>query len=429
MNYNLISLAGMFCILVIAWLFSADRRRMNWRVIGWGVGLQLIFGAIIFWLPQGRSFFLLVNRGVQLLLEPAAKSAEFLFGPLATGRLPGDSPEEMSLGFILAFGALPTVVYFSALMAVLQYLGVLPLVVRSFSFVFSRLMGISGAESLCAASNIFAGVESATTVRSYLARMTRSELCTVLTAGMATIAGSMLGLYCMILGRSLPQIAGHLVSASILSAPAALMLSKILLPESEVPETLGRSAVAESSAKGGLFAAVVEGADTGLKLIFGISALLLAMLGLVHLVNLLLSMIHAGLSLEAGFGWVFRGFAYLMGVPGEDAALVGTILGERPVQTEVGSYFHLAAAIEQGLLKHPRSAIITAYALCGFAHFASVAIFVGGISAIVPERRHDLTAVAWRAFVGATLACFITACVAGIFFTESMNSTVLLGGR
>ncbi|MHC4885661.1 MAG: NupC/NupG family nucleoside CNT transporter [Planctomycetota bacterium] len=420
MKYNLISGVGMICILGIAWVLSADRRRMNWRVIGWGVGLQLLFGALIFRLPQGRALFLKVNSGVNALLRPAKESAAFVFGSLAK--------DEGPAGFILAFNALPTIIYVSALMAVLYYLGILPLLIRAFSFVFTKLMRLSGAETLCAAANIFAGVESATTVKGYLSTMTRSELCTVLTTGMATIAGSVLGLYCFALGGVLPQIAGHLVSASILSAPAALMLSKILLPELETPQTLGQVVAPERSEDESLFGAVVEGANTGLKLVFGVVALLLAMLGLVYLINLLLGLVHSGASLEAAFGFVFRGFAYLMGVPGEDTKLVGTILGERPIKTEVGSYFHLAAAIKDGLLKHPRSAIITAYALCGFAHFASVAIFVGGIAAIVPERKKDLTSVAWRAFIAATLACFITACVAGLFFTDAMASTVLLGG-
>lgn len=425
---NLVSLAGIFIFLAVAWLCSSDRRRVNGRLLVVGLGLQFLFGALLFLTPWGRDVFLGVNAAVNAVLAPAGKGAEFVFGPLATGKLVTDTePGQASLGFILAFQSLPTIIYFSALMAILQHFGVLQLLVKAFAFVFTRLMRLSGAESLCAASNIFVGVESATTVKGHLARMTRSELCTVLTAGMATIAGSVLGLYTSILGEALPEIAGHLVSASLLSAPAALVMSKLVLPEGETPETLGLSVAPHYEREPSFFAAVIAGAQTGLQLILGVVTLLIAVLGLVALANGLLGALQEGWSLESGLGWCFRWCAYAMGVPGEDAALVGEILGERPIQTEVASYFHLKAALAEGLIQHPRSAVILAYALCGFAHLPSVAIFVGGVAAIVPERRADLAAVAWRALLAATLACFLTACVAGLFYTDALANSMVIG--
>jgi CNT family concentrative nucleoside transporter len=229
--YNLISFTGIFVLLGFAWVLSSDKKNMNWRVIGWGVGLQILIALFIFVVPAGAKVFLVVNDVVVKVLDSATAGAKFVFGPLAeTG--------ENSLGYILAFQAFPTIIFFSALIAILYYFGIMTLIVRGFAFVFTKLMRISGAESLVAASNIFVGIESTLTVKPYLARMTRSELCTILTTGMATIASSVLALYVLNLKDVFPMIAGHLVSASLLSAPAALAMSKIILPEGQKPETL-----------------------------------------------------------------------------------------------------------------------------------------------------------------------------------------------
>jgi len=319
-------------------------------------------------------------------------------------------------------------------MSILYFFRIAPLVVRAFAYVFTRLMRISGAESLCAASNMFVGVESALTIKPYLSAMTRSELCTVLTAGMATVASNVFALYVFQLRGQFPNIAGHLVSASILSAPAALVMSKILLPESEAPQTLGKAIQVSYERERNLFEAIINGANAGMKLIFGIVALLLAVLGLVSLVDLLLGSLGGRLNLLAGWGidwslkgllgYVFYPFTVILGVPPADAGIIARIIGERTVATEVVGYQDLAAALAAGSLQHQRSAIVATYALCGFAHVASMAIFVGGIAALAPSRTRELAQVGIRALIAATLACLLTASVAGTFLTEK---SILLG--
>jgi concentrative nucleoside transporter, CNT family len=427
--YNLISFCGIFLLAGFAWLLSTDRRRVNWRLFGWGVGIQLAFAAFIFLFPAGTSLFLVANDGIVKVLDAATAGSRFLFGRLAIPPGATGGGGETSLGFILAFQAFPTIVFFSALMAILYYYGIMQRVIRVFARFFSRFMGVSGAESLVAASNIFAGVESALTVRPFLATMTRSELCTILTVGMATVSSNVMALYVFTLKPQFPTIAGHLMSASILSAPAALVLSKFLVPETGQPETLGLSVTPEVERENSLFEAVINAANTGIKVIVGISGLLLAVLGLVALADMILSGIGGYLNSLLGttvpcsfrdiLGLVFYPFTLALGIPPEDAGLIARLIGERVVLTEVVSYQDLSAALAAKQIFHPRSAVIAAYALCGFAHVASMAIFVGGIAALAPERTRDLSGVAVRALVAATLACLMTACVAGTFYSGS----------
>ena len=433
--YNLISFAGIFVLVGLAWVFSRDRRNMNWRVIGWGIGLQLLIALFIFVVPGGTKVFLFVNDAVVKVLDSASAGTKFVFGPLALA--PGQVNEagEKSLGFILAFQAFPTIIFFSALIAILYYFGIMPFVIRAFAYVFTRLMRISGAESLVAASNIFVGIESTLTVKPYLSRTTNSEICTILTAGMATVASNVLALYVFSLIKLFPTIAGHLVSASLLSAPAALAMSKIILPESEKPETLGVNIRPFYEKENSLFEAIINGANAGAKMIVGIVALLIAVLGLVALVDLFLSALGTRVNLLLGLegewslkaisGYIFYPLTLVLGVPPSDAGVVSRIIGERLIVTEVVAYKDLATALEQNLLQHPRSAVIATYALCGFAHLASMAIFVGGVCGLAPEKARNMGGVAFRALLAATLACLLTACVAGTFFTEG---SILLGG-
>ncbi len=433
--YNLVSFVGILILTGMAWILSADRRNMNWRVIGWGVGLQLLVALFIFVVPAGARVFLVINDVVVKILDSAGAGARFVFGPLALG--PGQSGEEgtQSLGFILAFQAFPTIIFFSALIAILYYVRLMPLLIKAFAWVFTRLMRISGAESLVASSNIFVGVESMLTVKPYLGRMTASELCTVLTAGMATVASNVLALYVLSLQKQFPTIAGHLVSASLLSAPAALVMSKILLPEGEEPETLGVRVEPYYERDNSLFEAIINGASAGVRMIVGIVALLIAVLGLVALVDLGLSSLGHVLnprlgvegewSLRGLFGYLFYPLTLVLGVPVSDAREVSQVIGERLIVTEVAAYGDLAAMMEQGLLQYQRSAVITTYALCGFAHIASMAIFVGSLCALAPQHAKSIGPIACRALVAATLACLMTACVAGVFFTEG---SILLGG-
>ncbi|MRR55582.1 MAG: nucleoside transporter [Deltaproteobacteria bacterium] len=425
--YNLISFCGIFLLAGFAWLLSVDRRSVKWRLLGWGVGIQLIFAAFIFLFPAGTSLFLVANDAIVTLLDAATAGSRFLFGRLALPPGTTGVAGETSLGFILAFQAFPTIVFFSALMAILYYYGIMQRIIRVFARFFSRFMGVSGAESLVAASNIFAGVESALTVRPFLATMTRSELCTILTVGMATVSSNVMALYVFTLKPQFPTIAGHLMSASILSAPAALVLSKFLVPETGQPETFGLAVTPEVERESSLFEAIINASNTGIRVIVGISGLLLAVLGLVALADLLLSgaggYLNAllGTTLPCTFrdilGLVFYPFTLALGIPPEDAGLIARLIGERIVLTEVVSYQDLSAALAAKQIIHPRSAVIAAYALCGFAHVASMAIFVGGVAALAPGRTSDLSGVALRSLVAATLACLMTACVAGTFYT------------
>ncbi|MCX5645053.1 MAG: nucleoside transporter [Phycisphaerae bacterium] len=434
-GYNLVSFAGIFVLAALAWALSADRRNVNWRVIGWGIGLQLLIALFVFVVPAGARVFLLVNDVVVKVLDSAGEGARFVFGRLALG--PGQVSKEgaESLGFMLAFQAFPTIIFFSALIAILYYVGLMPLVIKGFARVFTRLMRVSGAESLVVASNIFVGVESNLTIKPHLASLTASELCTVLTAGMATVASNVLALYVLALQKQFPTIAGHLISASLLSAPAALLMSKLLLPESGKPVTLGLNVEPYYERDGSLFEAIINGANAGVRMIVGIVALLIAVLGLVALVDLVLGGLgnvlnpmlgtHGVWSLGGLFGYLFYPLILVLGVPPSDAGVVARIVGERVIVTEVTSYSDLAGAMEHGLLQHGRSAVITAYALCGFAHVASMAIFVGSICALAPQCAKGIGPIAVRALVAATLACLMTACVAGAFF---MEGSILLGG-
>ena len=425
-GYNLVSLGGLFGLLAIAWAVSANRRRQNLRCILAGTGLQLALGALVFLTPGSQAFFLRLNDLVLRILEAATEGQRFVFGPLALGPGQTDADGNASIGFILATQALPMVLFFAALMGVLYYLGLMQQIVRAFAWVFARLMRVSGAESLCVASNIFVGIESTTAVRPYLSQMTHSELCTILTAGLATVASTTMGLYVLLLKDTFPTIAGHLISASILSAPAAIVFSKLLIPETDTPVTLGRVADFHYEKESGPIEAIINGAMAGVKLVVGIVALLIAFLGLLAVLDLLLAAIGQWVGLWPGhpeaspiatlLGYVFYPVALLLGVPPADASLVGEMLGTRLVATEIPAYQQLAALMADGRLAHERSAVIAAYGLCGFAHVASLAIFIGGVSALVPHRRADLARIAPRVLLAATMACLSTAAVAGTFF-------------
>jgi CNT family concentrative nucleoside transporter len=425
MSLHLVSLLGFFVFAALAWLLSAERRRVNWRTVAWGMGLQLAMGLLIFRLPVSRELFLRLNDGALALLDVSKAGSNFLLGPLAAG--PG---EQGSIGFIFAFQALPIAIFFSALAAALYHLGVLQVIVRLFAKLFHRTMRISGAESLCGAANIFVGVEAALVVRPYLDKMTRSELLSLLSTGMATTASTTLGLYVLMLSKAFPQIAGHLLSASVIAIPAAVVTAKLLLPETETPETLDNVPQEEHSPHArNLMSAIIEGANDGLKLAVGIGTLLVAGLSFVALIDKLLGApskwlgMTEPLSLVKIMGWVFYPLAALLGIARADIAEAGKLLGERVLLTEVFSYQDMAQMAASGQLVDPRTVVILSYALCGFAHVASVAVFIGGTAALAPGRRDDLTSLGLRAFLAATLATLMTGCVAGIF---SDGSGVLL---
>ena len=433
-SYNIISLLGVFIIAGMAWLCSSHRKVINWRVVFWGISLQLVFAFFIFTVPAGTKFFLFINNAVVSLLESATAGTRFVFGRLALPLGATNEMGETSLGNFLAFQAFPTIIFFAALVGALYYLKVMPLIIRGFAYIFTKLMRISGAESLSASSNIFVGVESALVIRPHLKEMTKSELATVLTAGMGTIASTVLALYVFYLQGQLPTIAGHLVSASFLSAPAAVVMAKLIIPETEKPVTLGMNIKPHYEREDNLIMAIINGAQNGLRQLGGIVTLLIAFLGIMKLLDLILGWsggylnnwlgLNIEWSLASLLGYVFYPFALILGIPPADAFEIAKILGERPIVTEVVSYQHLAQLLQDNTLVHPRSAIIASYALCGFAHIASLAIFIGGIGVLAPKRMKDLSRLGLRALLAATLACLMTGAVAGVFFS---SGSILLG--
>jgi CNT family concentrative nucleoside transporter len=419
MLFHGISALGFVAFAMLAWLLSANRQAVAWRTITWGLGLQLLIGLVIFRLPASRSLLLWLNNAMLALLSASQSGARFLFGPLAAA--PGEAG---SIGFILAFQVLPVVIFFSALTSGLYYLRVLQAVVRLFAKVFHRTMGLSGAEALYGASQIFVGVESALMVRPYLERMTRSELLMLLTTGMCNVASSTLGLYVAFLHEAFPHIAGHLLSASVLSIPAGVVMAKLFLPETRLPETLAQVPPDDPTLRlPNFMAALIAGATDGLKLAAGIATLLIAMLGLVALVDRLLLLPSTWLGLPRPLtlviivSWLFYPLTALLGIPLADIPNAAWLLGERVILTEVVAYQEMAQMAAVGGFTEPRTLVILSYALCGFAHVASVAIFVGGTAALAPSRRDELASFGWRALLAATLATLMTACVAGMFST------------
>ncbi|MBN1841380.1 MAG: nucleoside transporter [Deltaproteobacteria bacterium] len=421
LSHRLISLLGLVVLMFLAWVVARDRKNINFRLILTGLLFQFAFALLVFRLPAGVVVFSWLNDAALRVLSFAKEGMYFVFGPLAIS--PGETGQmgEVSPGFILAFQVLPSIIFFSSLVSLLYYLNIIPGLIRLFARIFTYLMRISGAESLCASSNIFVGIESAVTIRPYIQDMTRSEICTVLTAGMGTIASTVLALYIGFLHKEFPSIAGHLISASIISAPAAIIMSKLVLPETQIPKTLGMSVQpGEDQRSTTWMESIINGANDGAKLCVGIITLLLAFLGLLSMCNWLLGLIGTrifgvGLSLQLILKYLYYPVTVMMGVSLQDAGHVATLLGERTIVTEVVSYQHLNQLIQNGVLTNARSITIASYALCGFAHVASLAIFVGGFSALAPARARDIAQLGIRALYAATLACLMTGCVAGLF--------------
>jgi CNT family concentrative nucleoside transporter len=416
---NLGSLLGFGTLALLAWAAGGFRRPVPWRtVIGSGT-LMFALGLVVFWLGPARAALVWVNDAVVAALSAGNAGARFLFGPLALNPGETSASGEPSVGFVLAAQVLPAVIFFAALMAALYHLRLVQPILRLFAKLFHRTLGLSGAESLAGSSNIFLGVESAMTVRPYLERMTRSELLTLLTCGMATVASTTLAMYVMFLQRAFPLIAGHLVSASVLAIPAAAMVSKLILPETETPETLGSvPAVDDDQRASNTMDALAAGAWDGLKLAAGIATLLIAVLGVVALFDLALGRIptpEGPLSLRQILGWVFTPLVWLLGIEVKDLTEAARILGERLVLTEVVAYRQLGELAAQHAVS-PRTLVILSYALCGFAHVASMGIFVGGVAALAPSRRGDLAAVGPRALLASTLATLMTGALAGFFY-------------
>jgi len=430
---RLMGLVGMAVMLAIAWGISADRKRVNWRLVGLGVGLQVVFGFLVLKTPFGRGLFQAANAVFLQLLEFTKQGSMFIFGNLVNNNvpvgIPTGTPVETSpisspemwanTGASLAFFVLPTIIVFSSLMSVLYYLGVMQWVVRGIAWIMQRTMHTSGAETLSVAGNIFVGqTESPLLIRPFIGGMTVSEIHTVMVGGFATIAGGVMAAYVGMLSPYFSDIAGHLLTASVMNAPAALYISKILMPESGEPATRSVNISVEKT-EVNLIDAAAAGAAQGLKLALNVGAMLLAFIALIAMINAAVSGIGGliglpDLSLEMILGWILSPLAWLMGVPWSEAGDVGSLMGLKVVVNEFVAYLDLAFMMNAGTTLSPRAAVIATYALLGFANFASIAIQIGGIGGIAPERRGDLSRVGVRAMIGGNLAAFMSASLAGM---------------
>ncbi|MDH3520709.1 MAG: NupC/NupG family nucleoside CNT transporter [Myxococcales bacterium] len=400
-----VSALGFAALIALAWATSSDRRHAPWRTVAWGIGIQLALGILLLKTPLGGLFFRGMNAVVVALSAYVDAGARFVFGAL------------LDTGFSFAVQVLPVIVFMGSLFGVLYHLGLLQRVVDVLAAALSRTMGTSGAESLGAIANLFVGMtESALIVRPYLERMTRSELFTLMTLGMATVAGSVMLAYVIMLGGG--DYAGHLATASLLSAPAGILVAKLMVPEREVPETRAGGHARVERASVNAIDAAAQGALAGLRLAAYVGALLLAFVALIAMLNDALAWLGAGvgieaLSLQRVLGVLLAPLAWLMGVPWVDAARVGALLGVKTVLNEFLAYAELADLVSAGALA-PRSAIIASYALCGFANFGSLAILLGGIGGLAPSRRAEVARLGMRSILSGSIASFMTACVAGM---------------
>jgi CNT family concentrative nucleoside transporter len=403
-------LVGLIAVLAIAYALSTNRRAIDLRTVAWGLALQVIFALLVLKTPGGQELFRRLGSAINRLLSFSVEGSRFVFGPVgdraAWSRIMtavlGEDGAQYSL--IFAFQVLPTIIFIAALFAILYYFGVMQLVVRLFALLMRRVMRASGAESLNVAASIFMGqTEAPLTIRPYLTRMTESELMTVMTSGMAHISGGIMAAY-IAFGIE-PQ---HLLTAVIMTAPGTLMMSKIFVPETQVPETMGTVKLDVERTDVNVIDAASRGTGEGLHLALNVAAMLVSFYALIALVNHLLGFV--GLSLQQIFGWVFAPVAWAMGVPWRDAPIIGNLLGTRMALNEFVAYSQL------GPLKptlDPRSFTIATFALCGFANFSSIGIQIGGIGALAPNRRHDLARLGVRAMLAGTLANFVTATIAG----------------
>ncbi len=407
------SLLGMLVMLGLAFaLCPRERRRhVKPRPVLVGVGLLLLLAALLLRTPLNR-FFDLANTAVERLLGFSHQGASFVFGNLVS--------DPKSFGFIFAFQVLPTILFFSALMSVLYHLRVMPFVVEKGGRFLSRVLGTSGAESFSTMADVFVGMtEAPLVIRPYLPKLTLSELNACMVAGFATTAGGVLAAYVAMLSGKVPGIAGHLIACSVMSAPASLAVAKLMMPEVEAPETAGDVRISAPKASANLLDAIAGGAIDGLRLAVNVAAMLIVFLALTALLNALLGsfgqLFGMTLSLERVLGWVFAPLAWVMGVPADEVTKVGNLLGEKTVLNEFVAYSHLSerlAADPHWLSERGR--LITAYALCGFANFGSIGIQIGGYSGLAPERRADLSKLAFRAMLGGVLTTCLVASVAGL---------------
>ncbi|MEN1679196.1 MAG: nucleoside transporter C-terminal domain-containing protein [Planctomycetota bacterium] len=437
---RLVSFLGLFVMIGLAWAMSSHKSRVSWRLVGGGLLLQFAFALLILKAPGGRWLFdqfgLLFNQ----VLSAISDGAGFLFYVYPDAGEEEGFPPRYVMMRSLAIKILPTIIVFSSMMSILYYVGVMQRLVGGLAWVMRRTLGTSGAETLSAAANVFVGqTEAPLVIRPYVARMTRSELMVVMVGGFATIAGGVLGLYVTMLG---PEYAGHLLTASVISAPAALLIAKVMQPEVEQPLTADDAPIdsaspeaaegdedgdatpageADPTPPANVLEAAAEGAAAGMKLALNVLAMLITFVALVAMGNAVVGWVgglfgfegEAAWTLQKAFGYAFAPIALAMGIPWSESGVAGAMLGEKMVLNEFLAYFSLSQAAEAGKLSE-RSVTIMTYALCGFANFSSIGIQLGGIGGIAPSRRSDLAQLGFRAMLGGSLAAFMTACIAGV---------------
>lgn len=428
-------LLGLACVTFLAFAFSSNRRSINWRLVAVGILLQFAFAFLVVRTTAGREIFNAISKFFVYLFSFAADGAQFVFGVLAKG--PGQ-PD--SLGMIFAFQVLPTIIFFASFMAIMYYLGIMQKIVQGIAWVMARLMGTSGAESLDVAANVFIGqTEAPLVIRPYIASMTNSELFTIMTSGMAHIAGGVLAAYMQILGLALAKwqgipvsdaqvyFAGHLLAASIMAAPATMVVAKMLIPESGEPLTMGTVRITVERSHQNVIEAAASGASDGVRLALNVGGMLIAFIAAIALLNSILGAVGDAsglnvlcqarfgktLSLELLFGLVFQFIAVIIGVPWHDALNVGSLMGVKLVVNEFVAYLRMAELVAAGQLSG-KSIVIATYALCGFANFSSIAIQIGGISPLAENRRSDIAKLGLRAVLGGTIATWMTASIAGL---------------
>ncbi|MCK5243293.1 nucleoside:proton symporter [bacterium] len=409
------SFIGLLCLAAIAWLFSENRKRVRYKIILVGLALQVGLAGLLIKVPISQHAFLWLNHPVKALAESTRAGTSFVFGYLGGGILPFVE-QQPGLSFIFAFQSLPIVLVMSALSALFFYWKVLPIVVRAFARFLQWALGIGGVEGLGTTANIFVGmVESPLLVRPYLAGISRSELFTIMVSGMATVAGTVMVLYATILSPVIPGIMGHLLTASLISAPAAVVVSKLMIPESGALSN-GKIELVQKAHSS--MDAITHGTVDGIKLLLNIVAMLVVLVALVHLLNLVLGLLPdlAGdaITFQRMLGWIFAPIAWLMGIPWSEAAVSGSLMGTKTVLNEFLAYLDMAQLSEAAL--SGRSRLIMTYAMCGFANFGSLGIMIGGLGAMIPERRDEIVALGFKSIIGGTLATCLTGAVVGMLY-------------
>ncbi len=393
--YRFISFAGIFVFLFFAWLLSENKKKINFKITAFGIGIQFVFAVLILKTTPGKIFFEFLNKGVTKLIDFTQDGAKFVFGDLMKG-------------WSFALAVLPTIIFFSSLFAVLYYFGILQFFVKIFAKLLKKLLGTSGAESLSAAANIFMGqTEAPLLVKPYVEKMTRSELMALMTGGMSTVAGGVLAAY-VNMGIS----AGHLIAASVMSAPAAIVIAKIMVPETQTPLTSDISAVNIPVSDKNVLDAASRGAFEGVYLAINVAAMLIAFIAFVSLFNYIFGFF--GTSLQNILGFLMKPVAFIMGVPWNEAEKVGSLLGQKTILNEFIAYKELGEIMKSATPLSHRADIIATYALCGFANLGSIGIQLGGIGGMAPSRRHEIASLGIKSMIAGTLASFITANIAGI---------------